>query len=61
MVLDFVFIRVCMKIDKIRPKFHFLTKNVNKNYSPCVFVLLFTVSLLLEPFGSRFIDVYDFE
>jgi len=59
--LDFVFIRECMKIDKIRPKFHFLTKNINKNYSPCVFVLLFTVSLLLEPFGSRFNDVYDFE
>ena len=49
-----------MKINKIRPKFHFLTKNRNINDSPCVFVVVFfTVSLLLEPFGSRFID--DFE
>ena len=50
-----------MKISKIRPKFHFLTKSRNKNDSPRGFVLLFAVSLLLEPFGSRFIDVYDFE
>ena len=28
----------------------------NKNDSPCVFVLLLSVSLLVELFGSRFID-----
>ena len=50
-----------MKISKIRPRFHFLTKIQNKNGSSCVFVMLFTVSLLLEPFGTRFIDVKDFE
>ena len=33
-----------MKINKISPKFHFFFT---------VRVLLFTVSLLLEPFGSR--------
>ena len=52
----FEFIRECMKIKKIRPKFHFLTKKRNKNYLHCVCVLLFTVSSPLEPFGSRFID-----
>ena len=36
-----------MKISKIRPLFD---KNRNENYTPCVFVLLFTVSLLLKPF-----------
>ena len=46
-----------MKINKIRPKFHFPTKNRNKNDLPFVGVLLFTVSSPLEPFGSRFIDV----
>ena len=45
--------RECMKINKIRPKFHFSTKNRNKNDLPCVWVLLFTVSSPLEPFGSR--------
>ena len=51
-----------MKINKIRPKFHFWTKkNRNKNDSPCVFVLYLTVSSLLEPFGGRFIDDLDFE
>ena len=34
----------------IRPKFHFLTK-IEMTH------LVFTVSLLLEPFESRFIDV----
>ena len=46
-----------MKINKMRPKFLFLDKNRNKNDLPCVCVLLFTVSLPLEPFGRRFIDV----
>ena len=55
--LDFEFIRECMKINKIRPKFHFSTKIKNKNDLPCICVLLFTVSSPLEPFGSRFIDV----
>ena len=32
-------------------------KENNKNESTRGFVLLFTVSLLLEPFGSRFVDV----
>ena len=49
--------RECMKINKIGPKFHFLTKNRDKNDLTCICVLLFTVSLPLEPFGSRFIDV----
>ena len=42
--LDVEFIRECMKINKISPKFHFFFT---------VRVLLFTVSLLVEPFGSR--------
>ena len=46
-----------MKINKIRPKFHFLTKIEGKNDFPCVCVLLFTVSSPLEPFGSRCVDV----
>ena len=46
-----------MEISKIRPRLHVLTKIQNKNDSSCVFVMLFTVSLLLEPFGSRFIEV----
>ena len=45
-----------MKINKIRPKFHFLTKIEKKNDLPRVCVLLFTVSSPLEPFGSRFIE-----
>ena len=44
-----------MKTNKIRPKFNLLTKIETKNDSLCVFILLFTVSLLLEPFGSRLI------
>ena len=54
---DFECIRECMKINKICPEFKFFYKNRIKNYSPCVFVLLFTVSSLLELFGSCFIDV----
>ena len=50
--LDFEFIRECMKITKIRLKFHFWKKKGNKNDTPCGFVLLFTVSLLLAPLGS---------
>ena len=45
-----------MKINKIRPKFHFSMK-IEKNDLPCVCVLLFTVFSPLEPFESRFIDV----
>ena len=55
--LGFKFRRECMKIKKIRPKFHFFDENRNKNDLPCVFVLFFTVFSLLGPFGSRFIDV----
>ena len=47
-----------MKINKyVLNSTFFLDKNINKNDSPCFFVLLFTVSLLLEPFGSCFIDL----
>ena len=48
-----------MKISKIRPKFHFLTKIEIKNDLPSVCVLLFTVSSPLEPLGRSFIDVSD--
>ena len=66
------FIRECMKINKIRPKFHFLTKKRNKNDSPCVFVLfcfvffvflffycLVTSKAICKPFyrGLRFLVV----
>ena len=47
----------CMKINKIRPKFHFLTKIEMKMTSYLVFCF-FTVSTPLEPFGSRFINVF---
>ena len=46
-----------MKINKICPKFNFLTKIELNIYLPCVFVLLFTVSSLLELFGGCFIDI----
>ena len=36
----------------------FFDKNRNKNDLPCVYVLLFTVSSPLEPFGSRFRPFY---
>lgn len=46
-----------MKINEIRPKFHFLTKKIEKQMTHLVFLFsVFTVSLLLEPFGSRLID-----
>ena len=55
--LDFQFIRECMKLNKIRPKFHFLTQNIEKQMTHLVFLFsVFTVSFLLEPFGSRLID-----
>ena len=54
---DFECILECMKINKLCPEFKFFYKNRIKNYSPCDFVLLFTVSSLLELFGSCFIDV----
>ena len=51
-----------MKINKIRPKFHFLTRLAIKMTHLAGFVLLLkTVSLFPEPFGSRFLDVQDFE
>ena len=43
-----------MKIKKIRPKFRFFDKNRKKKDSSCVFVLCFTVSSPLEPFGLLF-------
>ena len=47
-----------MKINKIRPKFHFLTKKMEQQMTHLVFLFffIFTVSLLLQPFGSRLID-----
>ena len=45
------FIIECIKINKMRP---FFAKNRYKNDLPCVFVLFFTVSSPLAPFGSRF-------
>ena len=53
-----------MKITKIRPKFHFLTKiEIKMTYLVFLFLFLFffTVSTPLEPFGSHFIDVLRFE
>ena len=52
-----------MKINKIRPKFHFLTKiEIKMTYLVFLFLFFFfTVSTPLEPFGSRFIDVLRFE
>ena len=51
-----------MKINKIRPKFHFLTKiEIKMTYLVFLFCFVFTVSTPLEPFGSRFIDVLRFE
>ena len=44
-----------MKINKIRPKFIFLTKIEKKKWLTLCFCLFFTVSSSLEPFGSRFI------
>ena len=47
-----------MEINKIRPKFHFLTKiEIKMTYLVVLFFFFFIVSLPLEPFGSRFIDV----
>ena len=45
-----------MKINKIRPKFHFLT-NIEIKMTYLVFLSCFLLSLPLEPFGSYFIDV----
>ena len=42
--MDFEFIRKYMKINKIRPKFHFLTKiEIKMTYLVFVFFFLFTV------------------
>ena len=47
-----------MKINKIRPKFHFLTeieiKIIHLAFLYCFFIIVFSP---LELFGSRFIDV----
>ena len=46
-----------MEINKIGPKFHFLTK-IDIKITHFVFLsCYFTVSLPLKSFGSRFIDV----
>ena len=37
-----------MKIYKVRPKIQIFDRNRNKDDSPCGFVLLFTVSLLID-------------
>ena len=55
--LDFKFIRECMKINKIRPKFYFLTKiEILMTYLVFLFYYLLSASPL-ELFRSRFIDV----
>ena len=50
--LGFEFMRECMKINKIRPNFHFLTK-IEINDSLCVFILFFIVSSPLEQYNSK--------
>ena len=55
--LDFEFIRESMKINKIQPKFHFVTKIEIKMTQLVFSFCFFTVSLPLEPFRSHFIDV----
>ena len=54
--LEFHFIRECMKINKMRSNLYFSKKIHNKNDSTCVCVMCFTLCLLLEPFGGRFIE-----
>ena len=55
--LDFKFIRECMRINKIRPKFYFLTKiEILMTYLVFFFYYLLSASPL-ELFGSRLIDV----
>ena len=49
-------VRLYENTQYIRPKFHFLTKIATEMTH-----LVFTVSLLLEPFESRFFDVLDFK
>ena len=44
--LDFEFIRECMKINKIRPKFHFL-KKIEIKMTYLVFVFCYLLSLRL--------------
>ena len=46
-----------MKINKIQLKFHFVTKIEIKMTQLVFLSCFFTVSLLLEPFRSHFIDV----
>ena len=50
-----------MKINKIRPKFHFLTKIEIKMVYLVFLFSFFAVSTPLESFGSRFIEVSRFE
>ena len=60
--LDFEFVREYIKINKVGPKqegpkFHFFTKIEIKMIHFVFLFWYFTVSLPLESFGSRFIDV----
>lgn len=55
-LLDFEFIRECMKINKIRPKFHFWTKIEIKGLTLCLcFVIycLFAARAIWKPFYRR--------
>ena len=45
--LDFEFIRDCMKINKLRPKFHFLTK-LERRMTYLVFLFCFLLSFRLQ-------------
>ena len=54
--LDFEFIRECMKINKIRPKFHFSTKIEIKGLTLClcfVSYCLFASRAIWKPFYRR--------
>ena len=48
--LDFEFKRMYENKQNTSQVIPLFDKNRNENYTPCVFVLLFTVSLLLKPF-----------
>ena len=54
--LDFKFIRECMNINKIRPKFHFFDENGNKMtylvFVSC-FYHIFASRAIWEPFYRR--------
>ena len=46
------FIRECMKINKVCSKSHSVKKKGNKNFTPWVYVVCFTICWLLESFRS---------